>query len=243
MSVIKKSNIPEGKVIFPPAVNCHYDSYSYENFEVLREATKSNNSLFRVHQYLKRNLEPGTNKLFSINESVSSLAEKLNVSKNSVTSILKKASEAGLIKVKPETDYYVYNPYIAFKGMFSDFTLLELFKNSPQYSDEGYQFIIMLKLENNIYVEPDHNIYILEHELSYGYRLFKIGVSDNIEKRLQTYLGYNPSIRLIGSLKVDNPKIFERELHKKFWAIFGNEWYNLWTIKKINEMYEFGLNL
>ena len=243
MSVIKKSNIPEGKVIFLPAVNCRHNSYSYENFEVLEETTNSNNSLFRVHRYLKRHLEPGTNKLFSINESVRSLADKLNISINSVTPTLTNALDVGMIKVKPDTDYYVYNPYIAFKGMFSDFSLLELFKDSPQYSDEGYQFIIMLKLENNIYVEPDHNIYILEHELSYGYRLFKIGVSDNIEKRLQTYLGYNPSIRLIGSLKVENPRQFEKELHKKFWASYGKEWYNLWTMQKINQTYNLGLNL
>lgn len=221
-------------------INSRQDKYLHEIKDVLDVLPSS---LLRLHDRFKQYLEPGTNKLFSVNEPIGRIAEYLNISRNLVSPTLKAAIDNGLIKVQRDTDYYVYNPYIAFVGLLCDFSLLEFFKDSPQYSDEGYQLLITLKLENNIYVEPDHNIYILEHELSYGYRLFKIGVSDNIEKRLQTYLGYNPSIRLIGSLKVDNPKIFERELHKKFWASFGNEWYNLWTMKKINERYEFGLNL
>lgn len=222
------------------SINSRQDKCLYEIKDVVDVLP---NSLLRLHKRLIQNLEVGTNKLFSVDEPIGKIAKYLNISRNLVSPTLKEAIDVGLIKVQPDTEYYVYNPYIAFGGLLCDFSLLELFNDSPQYSNEGYQLIISLKLKNNIYVEPDHNIYILEHELSYGYRLFKIGFSDNIKKRLQTYLGYNPSIRLIGSLKVENPKQFERELHKKFWANYGKEWYNLWTMKKINQAYNLALNL
>lgn len=240
MGVIKKASIPEGKVIFPGYLENRQDSFSYRNDDYLTELTPFE---FRFHLKLTLGMDIGTNKLFEVTESVRNLSERFDISKNSISNLIKSAVDNDFVKIKPNTNHYVYNPFVAFRGTFFDFSLLDLFASSRYYSESAFQFIVTLRIENNIYVQPDHNIYILEHELTSGYKLFKIGFSENIEARLQSYLNCNPTIRLVSSFKVENPRQFEREIHSKYLANYGNEWYNLWIMQKINQKYEFGLNL
>lgn len=58
--------------------------------------------------------------------------------------------------------------------------------------------------------------------------LFKIGISNDLKKRMRQYKTTNPNFQYLCDMRVDSPAIVEAELHAKFGeSRVHGEWFNL----------------
>lgn len=140
------------------------------------------------------------------------------------TNICKKITVEGcnLFTLNP---YVVHNNQIIDVLIYNKFAELEYGVGNPDRRS---------KKINKINTETDgDNIYLLEHIIDTNTTYYKIGYSKNIEGRLKAYLLHNPSIKLIKTWKVQNPKNYEHEIHSNFEAIYNKEWYSKETLEKI----------
>lgn len=80
-----------------------------------------------------------------------------------------------------------------------------------------------------------HNIYILRTYGPSNKVLYKVGYASNMIKRLSQYKQSNPYIEVIATYYVAEGIEYERELHKRIPAVYGQEWYSEAQIKHIQE--------
>lgn len=71
------------------------------------------------------------------------------------------------------------------------------------------------------------NLYILKTYGANGSVLYKFGYSSNMDKRMEAYKKLNPFIELVGTYYNEGGIEFERLVHSRIQADFGNEWYSV----------------
>lgn len=67
------------------------------------------------------------------------------------------------------------------------------------------------------------NLYILKTYGANGSVLYKFGYSSNMDKRMEAYKQLNPFIELVGTYYNEGGIEFERLVHSRIQADFGNE--------------------
>ena len=71
------------------------------------------------------------------------------------------------------------------------------------------------------------NIYIVQSVGFNGDEIIKVGYSNEIEKRLMSYIYHNPSTIVLKTMYKENAIALEKKLHKNFKSTYYNEWYSL----------------
>lgn len=77
------------------------------------------------------------------------------------------------------------------------------------------------------------NLYILKTYGANGSVLYKFGYSSNMDKRMEAYKKSNPFIELVGTYYNEGGIEFERLVHSRIQADFGNEWYSVDKLETI----------
>ena len=77
------------------------------------------------------------------------------------------------------------------------------------------------------------NLYILKTYGANGSILYKFGYSSNMDKRMEAYKQLNPFIELVGTYYNEGGIEFERLVHSRIQADFGNEWYSVDKLETI----------
>lgn len=88
-------------------------------------------------------------------------------------------------------------------------------------------------LDNDI--TSGHNIYVVSATNGVD-TSYKIGYSDNISKRLLSYIQANPYTKVEATYHINNGKDFESNLHERFKAEYGFEWYSEDTYQNIKSI-------
>lgn len=219
-------------------LNGNYVIFNHKSLEKLNNVGTT--VFFALCIRLAMKMENESNLIKVNKNNVRELSKEYGIGINNINELINLAKKIGVIieiETYPETSY-LYNPYIAQKRNV-DLSVYKLFDLTifNQYSNEEL---------NNLFTKPKRNldnIYIISQPIDNNNLIYKIGRSNNIESRLNTYLSTNPSIKIMLTLMVENPVEFEKKLHQKYKAIFKNEWYDYDTMKTINDEYNFNLTL
>src|SRR5690554_462494 len=68
--------------------------------------------------------------------------------------------------------------------------------------------------------------------------LYKLGYSSNMEDRLKSYIQSNPFTKIEWVGWINDGETWEKDLHKRFKAFYGNEWYEEESFNKFRHLLE-----
>lgn len=129
------NNIPNGKQVFEP------DAIFKKDYTKSWKFMKANCTHLELSAAIGLSLmaKANTNSLEPINDetALAELCERLSVSKNRITNVLKKLWELGVYAkfevydpTKPYTKYWILNPYLSFSGKLIHSDIAELFNGT-----------------------------------------------------------------------------------------------------------------
>lgn len=197
------------------------------NQEILNELSKKCSSTFvLLCIQLATNMDCKNNRSFNSKTPLRTLNDIYDVGINKINSLITQAIKMNILKLS-DCGFYYLNPTLATKQGFKGCNIFE--------NNDNIQWINEVKNINN------DNIYILEHCTSENERIYKIGHSYKIKDRINSYLSTNPTIKVLKTFKVDEPKRFEINLHMKYTPIHRKEWYDPNTFKQILSDYNIDL--
>lgn len=171
--------------------------------------------------------------VFTVDTKLHDLHLKYDIGINLIGPFIQDAIDLDILKINPFNQCYTFNPFLVAKGRPTNDVLL-LFMESKYYNTDIVEWLRTEKWNQNYTtVNKNDNIYILEHNVDECTAYYKIGFSENIIGRLDTYYSHNPTIKLIFSTHIENAKSFEQSIHSNFKSLYKNEWYDLKTLRDI----------
>jgi hypothetical protein len=109
-----------------------------------------------------------------------------------------------------------------------------------EYKFDAYDTSINLKVSEKLNNNP--NIYVIAalhtnfalttHEPQW---IYKVGYTDNMRKRMNSYFLHNPATRLVAFYYFEYAERVEKMIHSKYSSITRNEWYDAETILEITK--------